>query len=56
MIPFLRDQLLTLWGHLGSTFTPRDVLDIFVVALAIYWVLMLIRGTRAVQMVSGLLV
>ena len=56
MIPFLRDQVLTLWGYLGSTFTPRDVLDIFVVALAIYWVLMLIRGTRAVQMVSGLLV
>ena len=56
MIEFLRDQILTLWAYLGSTFTPRDVVDILVVALAIYWVLLLIRGTRAVQMVSGLLV
>jgi len=56
VIPFLRDQILTLWSYLGSTFTPRDVVDILVVASAIYWVLLLIRGTRAVQMVSGLLV
>jgi len=56
VIEFLRDQILTLWAYLGSTFTPRDVVDILVVALAIYWVLLLIRGTRAVQMVSGLLV
>jgi len=56
VIPYLRDQVVMLWAYLGSTFTPRDVLDILVVALAIYWVLMLIRGTRAVQMVSGLLV
>lgn len=56
MIEFLRDQILTLWAYLGSTFTPRDVVDILVVASAIYWVLLLIRGTRAVQMVSGLLV
>lgn len=56
MISFLAEQLQTLWGYLGSTFTWRDVLDILVVASAIYWVLLLIRGTRAVQMVSGLLV
>jgi len=56
VIEFLRDQILTLWAYLGSTFTPRDVVDILVVASAIYWVLLLIRGTRAVQMVSGLLV
>jgi len=56
VIAFLRDQVLMLWSYLGSTFTPRDVVDILVVASAIYWVLLLIRGTRAVQMVSGLLV
>jgi len=56
VIRFLLDQLRELWGYLGSTFTPRDALDILVVAFAIYWALLLIRGTRAVQMVSGLLV
>ncbi len=34
---------------------PADVLDILLVAFIIYWVLAFIRGTRAVQMVSGLL-
>lgn len=32
-----------------------DVLDILLVALIIYWVLLFIRGTRAVQMLFGLL-
>ena len=32
-----------------------DVLDILVVAFIIYWILLLIRGTRAVQMLFGLL-
>jgi diadenylate cyclase len=31
-----------------------DLLDIFVVALIVYQILMLIRGTRAVQLVTGL--
>jgi diadenylate cyclase len=34
---------------------PADVLDILLVAFLVYWILALIRGTRAVQMVSGLL-
>ena len=33
-----------------------DVLDILLVAFIIYWVLLFIRGTRAVQMLLGLLV
>jgi diadenylate cyclase len=33
-----------------------DVLDILVVAFIIYWILLFIRGTRAVQMLFGLLV
>jgi len=56
VIEFLHDQALSLWEYLSVSFTLRDVLDILVVTLAIYWVLLLIRGTRAVQMVSGLLV
>jgi diadenylate cyclase len=55
VIEFLRDQVLSLWEYLSLSFTLRDVIDVLVVTLAIYWVLMLIRGTRAVQMVSGLL-
>ena len=33
-----------------------DVLDILVVAFIIYWILLFIRGTRAVQMLFGLLI
>jgi diadenylate cyclase len=56
VIGFLHEQALAFWEYVSLSFTLRDALDVFVVALAIYWVLMLIRGTRAVQMVSGLLV
>ncbi|RLG67004.1 MAG: TIGR00159 family protein, partial [Methanobacteriota archaeon] len=31
-----------------------DILDIFIVAFVIYWILLLIRGTRSVQMLLGL--
>ncbi len=37
------------------TFTWRDAADVFVVALVVYFLLRLIRGTRAVQMVLGIL-
>jgi diadenylate cyclase len=33
-----------------------DVLDILLVAFIIYWILLFIRGTRAVQMIFGLLI
>ena len=33
-----------------------DILDILLVAFIIYWVLLFIRGTRAVQMLLGLLI
>src|SRR3990170_8739361 len=33
-----------------------DILDILVVAFIIYWVLLFVRGTRAVQMLYGLLI
>jgi diadenylate cyclase len=35
---------------------PVDILDIVVVAVVIYWILLFIRGTRAVQILFGLLV
>ncbi|MBI5575749.1 MAG: TIGR00159 family protein [Deltaproteobacteria bacterium] len=33
-----------------------DILDILVVAFIIYWILLFVRGTRAVQMLYGLLI
>jgi diadenylate cyclase len=48
-------QLAELRAFLETDFDPmRDTLDIALVALAIYWVLLLIRGTRAVQVLIGL--
>ncbi len=52
-----------LWGLLGefgaflaANFDPvQDTIDVLVVALGVYWLLLLIRGTRAVQMLVGLL-
>ena len=40
-----------------SNFDPwRDTIDILLVTAAIYWLLLLIRGTRAVQILVGLVV
>jgi diadenylate cyclase len=36
-------------------FTWRDAVDILIVALIIYWILSLMRGTRAMQMSIGLM-
>ncbi len=48
----------TLWRRLGSlshlSLTWRDAVDILVVAILVYSLLRLIRGTRAVQMVLGI--
>lgn len=56
MIQFLWQQLLSLWSYIEANFHPLwDTLDILAVAFAVYWVLLLIRGTRAVQMLIGLL-
>jgi diadenylate cyclase len=59
MIEAIRDllsgQLLELRAFIEGEFDPvRDTVDIALVALAIYWVLLLIRGTRAVQVLIGL--
>jgi uncharacterized protein (TIGR00159 family) len=49
--------LLELRDYLAANFDPiRDTIDIGLVALAIYWLLLLIRGTRAVQILVGLIV
>ena len=57
MIQFLWQRLLELWSYIQENFHPIwDSLDILAVTFAVYWLLLLIRGTRAVQMLTGLLV
>ena len=43
-----------LLAHLNSSFRLIDLLDISLVAFIVYRVLLLIRGTRAMQMLTGL--
>ena len=57
MIEYLWEVLRELWGVFSGNFNPIwDTIDILVVTLGIYWLLLLIRGTRAVQILVGLLV
>jgi len=49
--------LYELATYIGSNFDPvRDLIDVLLVTLGIYWLLLLIRGTRAVQILVGLIV
>ncbi len=41
-------------GGLLSSLRWQDIIDIVVVAMLIYWLLVFIKGTRAVQMLTGL--
>ena len=57
MIEWLWDLLQEFWVYLQDTYDPvRDTLDIGIVAFGTYWLLLLIRGTRAVQILVGLVV
>ena len=45
-----------MWAYLTANFDPaRDLVDIALVTIAIYWLLVLIRGTRAGQILVGLI-
>ncbi len=56
MIEYAWGVLLEVWSFFNSNFDWRtDPIDIIVVALGVYWLLLLIRGTRAVQILIGLL-
>jgi diadenylate cyclase len=57
VIEYLWEVLREIWGAFSGSFNPIwDTIDILVVTLGIYWLLLLIRGTRAVQILVGLLV
>lgn len=57
MIEYLWNLWQELWTYLLANFDPiRDTVDIVLVALGVYWLLLLIRGTRALQILVGLVV
>ena len=57
MIERLWELMKEFRDYLGVNFDPiRDTFDILIVTFGIYWLLMLIRGTRAVQILVGLTV
>ena len=57
MIEYLWELWRELWEYLSANFDPaRDTVDILLVALGIYWLMLLMRGTRAVQILVGLIV
>jgi diadenylate cyclase len=55
VIDLIGAQLGELWNFLAANFDPvRDTLDVLLVAVGIYWLLLLIKGTRAIQILVGL--
>jgi uncharacterized protein (TIGR00159 family) len=57
VIKYLWQYAGELWTIFEDNFDPIwDTIDILLVTLGIYWLLLLIRGTRAVQILVGLLV
>lgn len=46
-------DLTRLWARLNPLDSPTALIDILVVALLFYWLLGVIRGTRAVQLLRG---
>lgn len=56
MIPVLWNFGVDLAEFFDARFDPiRDTVDILIVAAGIYWLLLLIRGTRAIQILVGLI-
>jgi uncharacterized protein (TIGR00159 family) len=60
MIEFLIEQLAQqfgeFWNFMRTNYDPvRDTIDIALVFFAVYWLLLLIKGTRAVQILAGLM-
>ncbi len=57
MIEFLYNLWIEMVRYVTTNFDPlRDTVDIVLVALGVYWLLLLIRGTRAFQILGGVVV
>ncbi len=55
LLGWMQTQLAELSVFMRTNFDPvRDTLDILVVSFAVYWLLLLMRGTRAIQIAIGL--
>jgi uncharacterized protein (TIGR00159 family) len=56
LVEQLAQQLSAFWNFMRTNFDPvRDTIDIALVFLAVYWLLLLVKGTRAVQILAGLM-
>lgn len=56
VLAWIAEQIRELWTFLLSTYDPvRDTVDIALVFLGVYWLLLLIKGTRAIQILVGLM-
>lgn len=56
ILEWLQQQGHEVVGFLRDNFDPvRDSIDVLIVSVAVYWLLMLMKGTRAVQILLGLL-
>lgn len=51
----INDQVNGLWANLNFKETPFAILDIFLVALIIYWGYLLIKETKAIRILYGIL-
>ena len=57
MIEWLWELLSDLGEYYAANFDPvRDIVDVAIVGLAVYWLLLMLRGTRAIQILVGLVV
>ena len=56
LIGQLAHQLAEFWNFMRTNYDPvRDTIDIALVFFGVYWLFLLIRGTRAVQILAGLM-
>lgn len=47
---------MSAWLTVIENFNPKDVIDILFVAFVLYFLLLLVRGTRAVQLLKGVII
>ena len=53
-IPFPMEEVSFDFEVIGPSEKDPEMLDVLLVAIGIYWLLLLIRGTRAIQVLVGL--
>jgi uncharacterized protein (TIGR00159 family) len=57
VIEYASGAIANFFSELAAGFDPvRDTIDVALVAFGVYWLLLLIRGTRAVQILIGIVI